>query len=152
MNMAVQYLRRATNIDPNFAMAYVYQTHVHAALRQEEQSFRAASRAFSLRDSLNERQRLQTEAMYYSACGDIDQTIESQKILVDKYPSEAQLHRHLAQACALANRVEDAVQQARLAAKLESRSAINYMILASALAQAGQFFDAHQVLYDGRSQ
>jgi len=135
---ALELLQAATRIDPDFAMAYAYQALVHGAMRRDDLAYEPASRAFALRDRVNQRQRLQSEAMYSYFCGDFGSYAEKLRALVALYPMEAALHRQLAQACLTCGLMDDALQAARKAVELAPAIANNTMILAGILSASAR--------------
>jgi tetratricopeptide (TPR) repeat protein len=152
MKTALEYLQEATRIDRDFAMAYVYEAIVHGTLRQQQSAFETASRAYSLSHRVNDRQRQQVEERYFNYCGDYRAALERQRVLLSMYPNEAPLHRQAAQTYAMLDLLPDAIRHAEKALELDPRSANNYMILASALAQVGRFGEAEEVLRRGFRQ
>jgi tetratricopeptide (TPR) repeat protein len=150
LKAAVSYFERAAQEDPEFALARVYLALVHGAVRRDDLAFPPILRAYELRDRVNHRQRAHTEALYHYFRGDLQTAVGHYRALLAEYPYEAHLHRHLAQLCAVLDRTGDALRHGRIALDLDRSGAINYMILASALAQAGNIREAYQVLEDGR--
>ena len=80
------HLRRATELDPEFATAWVYQATVAGTQRQDQAAFDAASRAFALRDRLAPRDRLQAQATYANWIGDTHGFLGFQQQLVSPSP------------------------------------------------------------------
>jgi tetratricopeptide (TPR) repeat protein len=152
INTAVDYLREAVKLDPEFGMAYAFQATALGALRRDDLAFPAVVKGYLLRDRLNERQRLQTDAAYHYARGDIDQALDLQKKLAARYPTEAPLHRAVAQTLASLNQLDEAIQHGRTAVELDPDSPVNYMVLASAQAQGERFKDAFDTLAQGRKK
>ena len=150
VGVALAQLTNAAQLDREFALAFVYLSIVHNALKREHLAFDAAQRAFALSHRLNRRQRLQAEAAYAKACGDFRKALDLEQILVATYPGEAQLHRHIAHTYTLLEDLEPAVQHAEEAVERDKRSALNRMIYASLLAQTGRADKAHDVLKEGR--
>ena len=150
MKSALAMLQSATRRDPDFAMAYVYQAYVHGAFRREDLAFEPAARAYSLRDRVNQRQRLQAEVMYSYACGDYEGYRDKQRALIAIYPNEAQLHRSLAQTYAFLGNLEDALRHARLSVELGAEAPQTFMILAGVLTESGRTAEALQVISRAR--
>jgi eukaryotic-like serine/threonine-protein kinase len=146
MKAALAMLQSATRRDPEFAMAYVYQAMVHGALRRADLAFEPALRAYSLRDRVNQRQRLQAEALYSSLSGDPQGSLDKQRALVAIYPDEAQLHRHLAQMYLYFGQQEEALRHARTAVDLAPDVPHNTMILAGVLTESGRTAEALQLI------
>jgi tetratricopeptide (TPR) repeat protein len=140
--VAHEYMREATRVDPSFGVAWIYQAMVLYALRQEDLAFPAIQHAFAVREKLNGRHRHHAEALYYVANGDYGRAHEKYRILAGLYPDEAYPQRHLAQSYALLLMPEYELQFARKAVDLDNRSAMNQSIFISALADNSMWDDA----------
>lgn len=149
---ALAHLEQASRIDPNFAMAHVYQAITHSSLGREDLELSPISRAHALRSRVNDRQRMHIDAFYHERCGDLSTSLNEYRALIAMYPNEAHLRVHIAHLCARMDRVAELEQHARTAVELAPRSALSYMILASGLAQAGKVEEAGEVLVRGRKQ
>ncbi|HWB99833.1 MAG TPA: protein kinase [Bryobacteraceae bacterium] len=152
ISIALSYLENAVKLDPDFAMAYVYKATIHGALRRDDLAFESISRAFELRNRVNDRQRRQTEAMYRNFCGDYAKALDQQRVLVNLYPNEASLQRQIAQTYALLDQPAEGLRHGRQAVDLEPGGGVNYMVLASILAQLGRFPEALQVVGTGKQK
>ncbi len=149
---ALGLFENATRLDPEFAMAYVYQAVVNSALRREEAAFGPAQRAFVLRDHLNIRGRNQAEWIYYSISGDFERSLDKKRVLAAMYPAEAQLQRSVAHAFSFVQRFDEALRHARAAVRLDPGNASNRVILAGILAQANRPDEALAEMREARRQ
>src|SRR5258706_15423312 len=61
----IPFLKRAAEIDPNFALAYARLASVYYNTRQYDLASTASERAFELRERVSERERLYISAGYY---------------------------------------------------------------------------------------
>ena len=59
------FYKRAVELDPNFAGAYLSIAVTYANLNEVGRAADNARKAFELRDKVNERERLNIEAFYY---------------------------------------------------------------------------------------
>jgi len=86
---AIPHLKRAVELDPNFAMAYAtlgvaYGNLTHAALNHEN-----LQKAFELKDRASERERLYISAHYYDEYArDVNKTIETYEAWKKTYPRD----------------------------------------------------------------
>ena len=150
MKAAMAMLQSATQRDPDFAMAYVYQSIVHSALRRSDLAFEPALRAYSLRERVNQRQRLQAEVLYSSLSGDFRGALDRQRALVAIYPDEARLHLDVAQKHLYFGELEEALRHARTAVDLAPDVPHNTMILAGVLTDSGRTAEALQLIAQAR--
>jgi eukaryotic-like serine/threonine-protein kinase len=150
MKAALAMLQSATRRDPDFAMAYVYQSVVHSALRRGDLAFEPALRAYALRERVNQRQRLQAEVLYSSLSGDYQGSLDRQRALVAIYPNEARLHLDVAQRYLYFGRLQEALQHARTAVDLAPDVPHNTMILAGVLTESGRTAEALQLIARAR--
>ena len=90
---ALSFFQRATQIDPNFAMAYWAQAYTitDTALAAE-----SARRAFELRARLSEREKLHVEANYYLlGTGDLMKARRSAEVGAQTYPRDTDFSNSL---------------------------------------------------------
>jgi len=143
---AMEFLREATRIDPQFAMAWLNLATMQMAFGRDDLALGPAERAYALRERVSGRQRIHAEAIYFLTCGDWDRALERWRVLVSMYPNDPALHRHIAQAYALDLRPEDELQHAKQAVLLDSDDAGARMILIEAYADNGRYSDSEQSL------
>jgi serine/threonine protein kinase/tetratricopeptide (TPR) repeat protein len=85
---AIPHLKRAVELDPNFAMAYgtlgvSYNNSGARTLARE-----ALRKAFNLRDRASEREKLYISAHYYESTGQLDKAIEIYEQWKQSYPRD----------------------------------------------------------------
>ena len=72
---AIPHLKRAIELDPNFAMAYATLGVVYGNLTQNKQQQDNLSKAFDLKDRASEREKFYISAHYYSeVTGEVDKS------------------------------------------------------------------------------
>ena len=94
---AKQYLEKAVQLDPHFAVAYLYLSHVYAELQRRGDERRDLVRkAKEFSEKATEKERLYILAQYASTIeGDAKKRTQLIKELIDKYPNEKDAHFEL---------------------------------------------------------
>jgi tetratricopeptide (TPR) repeat protein len=93
---SVPFFRRAIEIDPKFAIAHARLGTVMANLGARAPAEEAATRAYELRSSVSERERLYIEARYHTTVArNQDKAIESYRLLLATYPDDYAAHTNL---------------------------------------------------------
>ena len=86
---AIPHYKRAIELDPKFAMAYLGLGLAYSNLHEAGASNENIARAFELRERASERERLRIEADYYSfVTGDIDKARTTYKRQAQAYPQD----------------------------------------------------------------
>jgi DNA-binding winged helix-turn-helix (wHTH) protein/tetratricopeptide (TPR) repeat protein len=86
---ALAFLQRATQLDPNFAMAYWQMTVPYTIIGETALSAKSARKAFELRAGLSEREKLYIEVDYYHyITGDLINARRSAEVGDQTYPRE----------------------------------------------------------------
>jgi tetratricopeptide (TPR) repeat protein len=94
---ALAFLERATQLDPNFAMAYWAMSSAHSVIGETALSAKDISKAFELRGGATERERLLIEADYYNlVTGDLMTARRRWELGSRMYPREPTFHVGLA--------------------------------------------------------
>ena len=86
---AIPLLKRAIELDPNFARAYGSLGSKYGNVGETGRSVENFKKAFALRDRVTERERLQIEGLYYTnVAKDLNKALETDQMLVQAYPRE----------------------------------------------------------------
>ncbi len=87
---AVPHLKRAIELDPNFAMAYATLGVVYGNLSQTNQQLQNLSKAFDLKDRASEREKLYISAHYYSeVTREVDKALAIYEQWKQTYPRDS---------------------------------------------------------------
>ena len=84
---AILSLKRAIELDPNFATAYGALAAYYGNTGQHQLADQASQKAFELRERTSERERLYiTSNYYYNVTGEIDKSLEALEQAKQTYP------------------------------------------------------------------
>ncbi|MGE3510165.1 MAG: tetratricopeptide repeat protein, partial [Vicinamibacterales bacterium] len=150
---AIPHLRRAVEIDPNFALALAFTAAVYANNGQTALASEYSRRAFDLRDRVSERERFVVGFRYYrDTAQDWEQALELARLWTDTYPREGLAFNSLATAYINLGRSDDAVRALRRAIELDPKFSPAYGNLAAVLMTADRIDDAKAVLNDAAAR
>jgi tetratricopeptide (TPR) repeat protein/predicted Ser/Thr protein kinase len=118
---AVPFLKRAIELDPNFALAYAGLSLLYSN-KDSDMSAQYAKQAFERRNRVSERERLYIAAVYYEVVtGELAKTIETLKVFEQTYPRDAWARRHLGLAYERAGELAGAAEEYRAAISVAPR-------------------------------
>ncbi|HSE37762.1 MAG TPA: protein kinase [Blastocatellia bacterium] len=150
---AIPFLRRATEIDPNFALAYARMASMYYNSRQDELAAEASQKAFELRDRVSERERLYISAGYYdNVTGELEKYLETLELWKRTYPRDASPPNNLAVKYNELGLFDKSVEEAREAIRLNPSSASGYSLLAAAFLGLNRFDEAKEVIGQAQAQ
>ncbi len=92
---SMPFLKRAVELDPNFPMPYAALAGVYRNLQEPSLALECATKAYSLRDRANEREKLRISAAYYSATGEMEREIQTYELWKTNYPRDFVPHNNL---------------------------------------------------------
>lgn len=145
---ALPLFQRATQIDPNFAMAYAALGRMYADLDESDLSAASIARAWQLRDRTSDRERFFITASYeILVTGNLEearQTCESWALV---YPRDSMPHAFLSGYISkAAGQYRKAADEARKAIELDPDFAIAYYNVAANQAYLDQLGEAESTL------
>jgi eukaryotic-like serine/threonine-protein kinase len=130
-NEALPLLKRAVDLDPNFAMAHAVLGEIYLNLDDASQATKHARKAYELRDEVTEREKFYVDASYLVATGELDKEIEVYEQWKQAYPRDRVPYEKLAYCDGFLGQYEKATAGYREAIKLEPNDVVNYVDLAS---------------------
>jgi DNA-binding winged helix-turn-helix (wHTH) protein/Tfp pilus assembly protein PilF len=83
---SIPFLKRATELDPNFPLAYAELSLAYSNLRQPSRAMEYVGRAYQLRDRATKREQLNIAAQYFNATGELDKEIQTYQLWTADYP------------------------------------------------------------------
>jgi tetratricopeptide (TPR) repeat protein/predicted Ser/Thr protein kinase len=122
---AVPFLKRAVELDPNFAMAY-RALAANGSLDQPNLMAAYGRKAYELRDRVSERERFFIEASYYwYVTGELEKALPVYALWQQTYPRDYSLYVHLAEIYRSLGDLEKSLDNARECMRLEPNRANN---------------------------
>jgi len=110
---------RAIEKDPNLALAYAAEGSIYAYVGPEALAIETLTKAFALRERLTAPSRFQVETIYYDdAEGEFDKALPINEQWVHTFPHDVIARHNLKTALGALGRPEEALVQAREAARL----------------------------------
>jgi len=143
---ALPFYRRAAELDPNFARAYVSMSGAYSDLNEISRAAESARKAHELREKVSERERLSIEANYYlTATGELEKAAQIYALWQQTYPRDELPHINLGFISASLGNWERTLQETREALRLEPNSATNYLNLGNAYTSLNRLDEAQAV-------
>src|SRR6267378_25119 len=150
---AIPSLKRATEIDPNFALAYARMASMYYNSRQYDLAAEASQKAFELRDRVSERERLYISAGYYdNVTGELEKYLETLELWKRTYPRDASPPNNLAVKYNELGQFDKALEAASEAIRLNPGSASGYSLLAVAFVGLNRFDEAKEIIGQAQAQ
>jgi eukaryotic-like serine/threonine-protein kinase len=150
---AIPFYKRALELDPNFAYAYVGLAAQYNNTNQPKLAAEYAEKAFALRDRVSELERLRISVFYYLfATGETEKGIEALEMYKATYPRDGRAPINLSDACLRIGQFEKAATEGREGVRLNPNSAAAYNNLGQAFIGLGQLAESKEVLEQGLRQ
>ena len=147
---AIPHLRRAIELDPDFALAHALLSGVYASTGQSSEAPPHARKAFELRDRVSERERYFISWRYYvDALQSWDKALELASAWTVAYPREAFAFNSLGLALETFGQHERAVEVFRQAMTLDPKFVPPHRNLAQSLVALNRYDDARAVIDEG---
>ena len=135
---AIPLDRHAVALDPRFSAAYANLGVIYVALYDDRRSVENFAKAYALRDTLNEREKLRITALYAQfASKDYNQAIANYRLWTEIYPQDAVAWSNLANAEDYIGEHFQAVADGKRALALRPRLENPFVVLARAELAAG---------------
>ncbi len=142
-NASLPYFKRAVELDPNFAVAYVAMSVSYSNLNEIGRSEENARKAYELREKVSERERFYIEANYYlGATGELEKAVQAFELWQQTYPADEIPYRDLAFTYSTLGLLEKALEQDREALRLEPNNVTNLLNTGNSYASLNRFDEA----------
>jgi len=144
---AIPHLKRAIELDPNFAMAYATLGVVYGNLSQTTQQLQNLRKAFELKDRASEREKLYISAHYYDEDSrELDKAIAIYEQWKLTYPRDTVPWDNLALGYASMGYPEKSLANATEAMRLNPNDKFAFANLADAYQSLGRYDEAKTVI------
>ena len=143
---AIPYLKRAVELDPNFAMANATLGVSYSNLTQNELAATYISKAFDLKDRASERERLYISSHYYDlVTRDLEKAVATYEQWIQTYPRDTAPRDNLALRYAAIGQHEKALASSTEAMRIDPKDAYAYQNVADAYTRLGRFDEARAI-------
>ena len=143
---ALPFFKRAVELDPNFARAYVGMAAVYGNLNEAGRAAQNARKAYELREKVSERERFSIEAFYYIyATGELEKAAQVYEVWQQTYPRDYLPHVNSVVIYGGLGNLEKALEEAPEAMRLAPNSLVSYLNLGNAYASLNRLDEAEAV-------
>ena len=150
---AMPFIKRAIELDPNFAHAHLALATLYSNTDQPERAAESAGQAYSLRGKVSEYERLRISNFYYSfVTRELDKSIETLEVWRRTYPRDFAAPTSLSAVYAWIGQPDKSAEMAREALRLNPHNAVPRFNLAFALTRINRFDEAQEVLQSAIQQ
>ena len=143
---AIPYLKRAVELDPNFAMANATLGVAYNNVTQQGLADSFITKAFDLKERASERERLYISSHYYDiVTGDMDKAIETYEQWVQTYPRDIAPRDNLALRYNAIGQQEKALASSSEAMRIDPKDSYSYQNVADTYERLNRFDEARAV-------
>src|SRR5262249_22636791 len=140
---AIPSLKRAIELDPNFALAYVVLGGAYSNLGQAGLGSENLQKAYELRDRVSEREKLAISGLYYGlVTGELERSIQTHELWAQTYPRDFVPHIDLGASYISLGQYEKALAEALECLRLNPEHGVCYGNLMLAYAALNRLDEA----------
>ena len=149
---AVPFTKRAIELDPNFAMAYVGLAVHYSNLGQASLAAENAKKAYDLRDRVSDRERYRISAFYFQyVTGEVEKATEAYELWAKSYPRDLVPHTNLGFIYSALGQFDKAIAETKASLRLEP-TITGYGNLAGDYMTVNRLKDARQMLQEAQQK
>jgi len=149
---AIPFLKRAIELDPNFAMAYVGLAVEYSNLGQASLAADHAKKAYDLRDRVSDRERYRISAFYFQyVTGEVEKATEAYELWAKSYPRDLVPHINLGVIYSALGQYDKAITETEASRRLEP-TILGYANLAGMYIAVNRLQDARQTLQEAQQK
>ena len=149
---AIPHLKRALELDPNFAMAYGTLGVSYNNIGARTLSREALHKAFDLRERASEREKLYISAHYYEGEGELEKAVEIYEQWKQSYPRDNVPADNLALAYDALGQHDKALANALHAMQIDVKDAYAYQNVAGVYLALGRYEEARSMIEQAATQ
>jgi serine/threonine protein kinase/Flp pilus assembly protein TadD len=140
---AIPFMKRAIELDPNFALAYSALGVSYSNLNQPNLAADFLKKAFDLRDRVTEREKFHITALYYDvAMGELEKSNQTYELWIQVYPRDEVAPGNLGSDYMILGQYEKAATETREAVRLEPNTVVVYVNLGDIYLALNRFDEA----------
>ena len=124
------FLKRAIELDPNFARAHAELALTYANLQEPSLALRYATQAYQLRERITEPEKLNISALYYATTGELEKETQTYELWGASYPRSPVPHANLGANYVMMGQYEKALGEMQTALRLAPDNVVAYGNLA----------------------
>jgi eukaryotic-like serine/threonine-protein kinase len=144
---ALSFMKRAIELDPNFAMAYALLGLEYANLAQPSRAAENLKKAYELRDHVSEREKLRISAnYYYVVTGELEKEAQTYQLWGQSYPRDSVPHGNLAANYSALGQYDQALPEVQESHRLDPTIVVQYSNLAGIDLAMGRIEEAKAAL------
>jgi tetratricopeptide (TPR) repeat protein len=148
---AIPFMKRAIELDPNFAMAYVGLGVEYANMGQASLASENTKKAYDLRDRVSDRERYRISAFYYQyVTGEVEKATEAYELWAKTYPRDLVPHTNLGYIYSSLGQYDKAAVETEESQRLEP-SLTGYGNLANIYINLNRLDDARTLLQQAQA-
>jgi DNA-binding winged helix-turn-helix (wHTH) protein len=149
---SIPFFLRAIELDPNFSMAYASLASRYNNLNQPSLALSYATRAYELRDSVSERERLVITTRYLRLQGELEKLTQALDVWISEYPRDAGPHGSLGSNYAFMGEYAKALTEWQTAFRLSPGDVTMYENVGLMFLALNRPFEAQQALNSALTQ
>ena len=143
---ALPWFKRATELDPNFAMAYAKLGVIYDNLSEVGLGRDVIRKAYELRGAVSERERFAIEERYYGrVTGELEKAAQVSRVWRESYPNDPVAVANLGVIYNILGSNEKSLLEVQQAMRLDPSSINNYINLAEDYGNLNRLDDAEEV-------
>jgi serine/threonine protein kinase/tetratricopeptide (TPR) repeat protein len=149
---AIPFTKRAIELDPNFAMAYVGLAVHYSNLGQASLAAENAKKAYDLRDRVSDREKYRISAFYFQyVTGEVEKATEAYELWAKSYPRDLVPHSNLGFIYSALGQFDKAIAETEASLRLEP-TITGYGNLAGDYMTVNRLKDARQMLQEAQQK
>ena len=144
---AIPFMKRALELDPNFAVAYAGLGVEYGNLGQASLAAENIKKAYALRDRVSEHEKYRIAGLYYTyVTGELEQASQVYELWAKSYPQDLVPHANLGYIYVQLGQYEKSVGETQEALRLEPNNVLGYGNLALEYLALNRLDDAKKAI------